>query len=116
MSTLQLSFEECETLLDRLYALCFPKYQSAFTLSQEEEKFSLSLGSNQLAMLHGGLHACTVIEFACPAGVGKTQWCLHTAVRAVLSGESIGWNTSVICIDTETAFRAERIVEIICKR
>nr|XP_027220905.1 DNA repair protein RAD51 homolog 2-like [Penaeus vannamei] len=117
MSTLQLSSEECEALLDRLYASCVPKYQSAFTLSQEEEKFSLSLGSNQLdAMLHGGLHAGTVIEFAGPAGVGKTQWCLHTAVRAVLSGESSGRNTSVIYIDTETAFRAERIVEIICKR
>ncbi|XP_037801245.1 DNA repair protein RAD51 homolog 2-like [Penaeus monodon] len=117
MSALQLSSEECEALLDQLYALCVPKYQSAFTLSQEEEKFSLSLGSNQLdAMLHGGLHAGTVIEFAGPAGVGKTQWCLHTAVRAVLSGESSGRNTSVIYIDTETAFRAERIVEIICKR
>ncbi|XP_042867396.1 DNA repair protein RAD51 homolog 2-like [Penaeus japonicus] len=117
MSTLQLSSDECEALLDRLYESCVPKYQSAFTLSQEEEKFSLSLGSKQLdAMLHGGLHAGTVIEFAGPAGVGKTQWCLHTAVRSVLSKESGGRNTSVIYIDTETAFRPERIVEIICKR
>ncbi|KAK7074354.1 DNA repair protein RAD51 [Halocaridina rubra] len=114
MEMLHLSSEECNTFMNLLYSLCIPPQLSAFGMLEEEERGCVKLGSHQLdAMLHGGLPACSITEFAGPAGVGKTQWCLHSAVRAVVQEACGGRNASVIYIDTEMAFRPERVVEIL---
>lgn len=117
MTLLHMSADECRGFMDHLFTLCVPKHMTALDLSQEEERNSIGLGKNVLdTMLHGGLHAGTLTEFAGPSGVGKTQWCLYIAVLTVMAKGDGTHSTSAIYIDTETAFRPERIVEIISSK
>ena len=62
------------------------------------------------ALLGGGLLASTLTEVAGPPGCGKTQMCTMLAAQAVLPRELGGLGGSVIYIDTEGAFSAERCV------
>ncbi|KAG7160247.1 DNA repair protein RAD51-like 4 [Homarus americanus] len=93
------------------------KTVKAFDLSQDEDKNSFRLGNTVLdTLLHGGLQSGTLTEFAGSAGAGKTQWCLYLAVLAVTPKKHRSRNITAIYIDTESAFRPERIVEIISSK
>ncbi|XP_049612012.1 DNA repair protein RAD51 homolog 2 [Syngnathus scovelli] len=63
-------------------------------------------------VLRGGLPCGTITEITGPSGCGKTQFCLMLSVVATLPKELGGLDRSVIYIDTESAFSAERLVEI----
>nr|XP_054759129.1 DNA repair protein RAD51 homolog 2-like [Lytechinus pictus] len=63
-------------------------------------------------LLHGGLLSGTITEIAGPPGCGKTQLCMMLSVLATLPVGMGGLNGSVMYIDTESAFSAERLVEI----
>lgn len=114
MTLLHMSADECKAFMDKLFDVCVPQHVTAFDLSEEEKNGSYWLGNHALdTMLHGGLHAGSITEFAGPSGVGKTQWCLYIAILSVLAKKKSNCNITVMYIDTETAFRPERIVEII---
>ncbi|XP_025104918.1 DNA repair protein RAD51 homolog 2-like isoform X2 [Pomacea canaliculata] len=63
-------------------------------------------------VLHGGFPSGTITEIAGPSGCGKTQFCLTLAVLATLPVSNGGCGGTVLFIDTEGAFSAERLVEI----
>ncbi|XP_071497636.1 DNA repair protein RAD51 homolog 2-like [Diadema antillarum] len=63
-------------------------------------------------LLQGGLISGTITEIAGPPGCGKTQFCLMLSVLATLPQTLGGLNGAVMYIDTESAFSAERLVEI----
>lgn len=63
-------------------------------------------------LLHGGLPCGTVTEIAGPPGCGKTQFCIMFSVLSTLPPTMGGINGGVAYIDTESAFSAERLVEI----
>nr|XP_045582128.1 DNA repair protein RAD51 homolog 2-like isoform X2 [Procambarus clarkii] len=117
MTLLNMSADECKLFMDKLFNVCIPKHVTAFDLSEEERKGSYWLGTDTLdSMLHGGLHAGSLTEFAGPSGVGKTQWCLYIAILTVIAKRDSSNNITTMYIDTETAFRPERIVEIISNK
>ncbi|MPC12365.1 DNA repair protein RAD51 2 [Portunus trituberculatus] len=50
-----------------------------------------------------------------PPGVGKTQWCLYITTKLLTAARG-GVHPSAIYIDTESAVRPERIVEMMTNR
>ena len=62
--------------------------------------------------LKGGFICGTISEIVGPPGVGKSQFCLSTAVDTILCDSSAG----VVYIDTEGAFSATRLCEIYKQR
>ncbi|XP_030855260.1 DNA repair protein RAD51 homolog 2 isoform X1 [Strongylocentrotus purpuratus] len=63
-------------------------------------------------LLQGGLLSGTITEIAGPPGCGKTQFCMMLSVLATLPVGMGGLNGSVMYLDTESAFSAERMVEM----
>ncbi|XP_051885583.1 DNA repair protein RAD51 homolog 2 isoform X2 [Pristis pectinata] len=63
-------------------------------------------------VLHGGLACGTLTEVTGPSGCGKTQFCIMLSVLATLPISKGGLDGTVVYIDTESAFSAERLVEI----
>eukprot|EP00038_Savillea_parva_P028934 m.67844 g.67844 ORF g.67844 m.67844 type:complete len:436 (+) comp8472_c0_seq2:61-1368(+) len=64
------------------------------------------------AALRGGVLAGTVTEIGGPPGAGKTQFCTMMAVQGALPQRAGGLGGTVVFIDTEGAFTAERFVEM----
>ncbi|XP_056021059.1 DNA repair protein RAD51 homolog 2-like isoform X2 [Ostrea edulis] len=54
----------------------------------------------------------TVTEIAGPSGCGKTQFCIMLSVQATLPRHRGGLDGNVLFIDTESAFSAERLLEV----
>ncbi|XP_063418646.1 DNA repair protein RAD51 homolog 2-like isoform X1 [Mytilus trossulus] len=63
-------------------------------------------------VLHGGIPMGTVTEIAGPSGCGKTQFCVMLSVVATLPANMGGLDGCVMYIDTESAFSAERLVQV----
>lgn len=63
------------------------------------------------AALHGGLPSGSVTELVGASGVGKTQFCMSLAARAVFTCEGPA-RGAVAYIDTENKFSATRLGEI----
>lgn len=66
--------------------------------------------------LHGGLPSKSVTEVVGPPGAGKTQFCHMMAILASLPLEMGGLAGSVVYLDTEGSFSAERLVEMACNK
>ncbi|XP_053137800.1 DNA repair protein RAD51 homolog 2 isoform X2 [Hemicordylus capensis] len=62
--------------------------------------------------LHGGIACGCLTELTGPSGCGKTQFCIMMSMLATLPTSMGGLDGSVIYIDTESAFSAERLLEI----
>ncbi|XP_078452193.1 DNA repair protein RAD51 homolog 2 isoform X2 [Lampetra planeri] len=62
--------------------------------------------------LQGGIPCGSITEVAGPSGCGKTQFCMMLSALATLPASLGGLDGGVIYIDTESAFSAERLVEI----
>ncbi|CAL4100965.1 unnamed protein product, partial [Meganyctiphanes norvegica] len=117
MSTLGISHLQYAQLQKQLLQFCLPKCITAYDLLQSSVDYRLSFGHKQLdSLLHGGLQPGSITEFTGPAGVGKTQWCMYSAVRTVVDHFKTNSTSSVVYIDTETAFRPERVVEILSSK
>ncbi|XP_063145871.1 DNA repair protein RAD51 homolog 2 [Candoia aspera] len=63
-------------------------------------------------ILHGGIACGSLTEITGPSGCGKTQFCIMMSLLATLPTNMGGLDGAVIYIDTESAFTAERLIEI----
>ncbi|XP_054106919.1 DNA repair protein RAD51 homolog 2-like [Callithrix jacchus] len=84
--------------------------------AQRSADFSPAFFSTTLSALDEALHAgvaCgSLTEITGPPGCGKTQFCIMMSILATLSTNMGGLEGAVVYIDTESAFSAERLVEI----
>ena len=79
--------------------------------------FKISTGSSTVdELLGGGIESRAITEFFAMNGVGKTQICLATAIQTTLPVEQGGLDGNVLYIDTEGAYRPNRIRQICAAR
>ncbi|XP_033632395.1 DNA repair protein RAD51 homolog 2-like [Asterias rubens] len=96
---------------------CLPRRTTALSMltrtNEDECPAFFQTSLRQLDdVLHGGLPAGTITEIAGPPGCGKTQFCIMLALLATLPRAMGGLDGAVAYIDTESAFTAERLVEV----
>ncbi|XP_070569433.1 DNA repair protein RAD51 homolog 2-like isoform X2 [Ptychodera flava] len=91
---------------------CCPQAQSASELSKKGASFFATSFQQLDRVLHGGLPMSSLTEIAGPPGCGKTQTSILLCVMAALPISLGGLDSSVIYIDTESAFSAQRLVEV----
>ncbi|XP_061785366.1 DNA repair protein RAD51 homolog 2 isoform X4 [Nerophis lumbriciformis] len=108
-----LSYQDALEMLVSVSRVIAPSPITALELwkRHSDSCFSTSLPALD-KVLRGGLPCGNITEVAGPSGCGKTQFCLMLSVLATLPKELGGLDRSVIYIDTESAFSAERLVEI----
>ncbi|XP_071370947.1 DNA repair protein RAD51 homolog 2 isoform X3 [Centroberyx affinis] len=113
MWTAGLSYQKALMLLQSVSKTIAPSVTRVLDLWKQnpESFFSTSLPALD-KLLRGGLPCGTITEVTGPSGCGKTQMCLMLSVLATLPRSMGGLDSSVIYIDTESAFSAERLVEI----
>lgn len=85
-----------------------------FTNGINKRSETISFGSKNLNNLLGGqgIHTGVITELFGESNAGKTQLCHTLCVMVQLSRSKGGLNGSVIYIDTESSFTAERISSI----
>uniref|UniRef100_A0A673HGM8 DNA repair protein RAD51 homolog 2-like n=1 Tax=Sinocyclocheilus rhinocerous TaxID=307959 RepID=A0A673HGM8_9TELE len=66
----------------------------------------------QVSSVAAGCFSCPRGEVTVPSGCGKTQLCIMLSVLATLPRSMGGLDSGVIFIDTESAFSAERLIEM----
>lgn len=83
------------------------EFKSAVDLEQEiDSKPRLKTGIEDFdEELHGGFETGSLIEFYGKAGGGKTQMCLHMAVRSLLPLEDGGLEGRVLWLDSERSMK-----------
>ncbi|KQK85299.1 DNA repair protein RAD51 2 [Amazona aestiva] len=111
------SYYDVQKLLCKVSRACAPKMQTAYemklrkSVSPSSAFLSTTLHSLD-KVLHGGVPCGSLTEITGPPGCGKTQFCIMTSVLATLPVSMGGLDGAVIYIDTESAFSAERLIEI----
>ncbi|XP_064514426.1 DNA repair protein RAD51 homolog 2 isoform X2 [Pseudopipra pipra] len=111
------SYYEVQKLLCKVSRACAPKMQTAYemklrkSVSPSSAFLSTTLHSLD-RVLHGGVPCGSLTEITSPPGCGKTQFCIMLSVLATLPLSMGGLDGAVIYIDTESAFSAERLIEI----
>ncbi|XP_065492102.1 DNA repair protein RAD51 homolog 2 [Caloenas nicobarica] len=111
------SYYDVQKLLCKVSRACAPKMQTAYEMKLKK---SVSPSSAFLSttlhsldkVLHGGVPCGSLTEITSPPGCGKTQFCIMMSVLATLPVSMGGLDGAVIYIDTESAFSAERLIEI----
>jgi len=74
----------------------------------------LSTGSKAFdELIGGGLSSKSIVEIYGKSESSNTQLCFQLAVNATLPEEKGGLDSDVIIIDTENAFRPERIIQMV---
>ncbi|XP_025951509.1 DNA repair protein RAD51 homolog 2 isoform X4 [Dromaius novaehollandiae] len=111
------SYGNVQKLLCKVSLACAPKMQTAYEMKVRRavnpSSAFLSTSLHGLdKVLHGGVPCGSLTEITSPPGCGKTQFCIMMSVLATLPISMGGLNGAVIYIDTESAFSAERLVEI----
>ncbi|MGH0175098.1 UNVERIFIED_CONTAM: hypothetical protein FKN15_069643 [Acipenser sinensis] len=115
------SYQQVQTLLHTVSLACAPTMVTALELRDRRSHafFPTSLRGLD-AVLHGGLASGTLTEITGPSACGKSQFCMMLSVLATLPRTMGGLDSSVLYIDTESAFCAERLgaleEEIISKK
>ncbi|XP_064280344.1 DNA repair protein RAD51 homolog 2 isoform X7 [Passer domesticus] len=115
------SYYEVQKLLCKVSRACAPKMQTAYEmkLRKSVNPSSAFLSSTLHGLdrvLHGGVPCGSLTEITSPPGCGKTQFCIMLSVLATLPVSMGGLDGAVIYIDTESAFSAERLIEIAANR
>ncbi|KAL9850919.1 LOW QUALITY PROTEIN: DNA repair protein RAD51 homolog 2 [Geothlypis trichas] len=115
------SYYEVQKLLRKVSRACAPKMQTAYEMklrkSVNPSSAFLSTTLHGLdRVLHGGVPCGSLTEITSPPGCGKTQFCIMLSVLATLPVSMGGLDGAVIYIDTESAFSAERLIEIAANR
>ncbi|XP_015720315.1 DNA repair protein RAD51 homolog 2 [Coturnix japonica] len=111
------SYRNVQKLLRKVSLACAPKMQTAYEMKVRRSVnpsaafLPTSLHSLDKA-LHGGIPCGSLTELTGPPGCGKTQFCITMSVLATLPVSMGGLDGAVIYIDTESAFSAERLIEI----
>ncbi|XP_067152673.1 DNA repair protein RAD51 homolog 2 isoform X7 [Apteryx mantelli] len=111
------SYRNVQKLLCKVSLACAPKMQTAYEMKVRRavnpSSAFLSTSLHGLdKVLHGGVPCGSLTEITSPPGCGKTQFCIMMSVLATLPVSMGGLDGAVIYIDTESAFSAERLVEI----
>ncbi|XP_071600554.1 DNA repair protein RAD51 homolog 2 isoform X2 [Heliangelus exortis] len=111
------SYYDVQKLLCKVSQACAPKMQTAYEMklrkSVNPSSAFLSTTLHSLdKVLHGGVPCGSLTEITSPPGCGKTQFCIMVSVLATLPVSMGGLDGAVIYIDTESAFSAERLIEI----
>ncbi|XP_035183859.1 DNA repair protein RAD51 homolog 2 isoform X2 [Oxyura jamaicensis] len=111
------SYRNVQKLICQVSLACAPKMQTAYEMkvrrSVNPSSAFLSTTLHSLdKVLHGGVPCGSLTEITSPPGCGKTQFCIMMSVLATLPVSMGGLNGAVVYIDTESAFSAERLVEI----
>ncbi|XP_038621365.1 DNA repair protein RAD51 homolog 2 [Tachyglossus aculeatus] len=111
------SYPKVRELLHVVSRACAPKMQTAYGMKMERTSdpspaFLPTTLSSLDEALRGGLACGSLTEVTGPAGCGKTQFCMMMSVLATLPTHLGGLEGTVVYIDTESAFSAERLVEI----
>ncbi|XP_073923819.1 DNA repair protein RAD51 homolog 2 isoform X2 [Castor canadensis] len=95
---------------------CAPQMQTAYGIKIQKSVLSPAFLSTTLSALdealHGGVACGSLTEITGPPGCGKTQFCIMMSVLATLPTDMGGLGGAVVYIDTESAFSAERLIEI----
>nr|XP_023402062.1 DNA repair protein RAD51 homolog 2 isoform X3 [Loxodonta africana] len=117
MKVTGLSYGGVHELLCMVSRACAPQMQTAFRMkTQRSADLSPAFLSTTLSALdealHGGVACGSLTEITGPPGCGKTQFCIMMSVLATLPTNMGGLEGAVAYIDTESAFSAERLVEI----
>ncbi|XP_069887573.1 DNA repair protein RAD51 homolog 2 isoform X2 [Dipodomys merriami] len=112
-----LSYRGVQELLCLVSRACAPLMQTAYGIKiQKSANLSSAFLSTTLAALdealHGGVACGSLTEITGPPGCGKTQFCIMMSVLATLPTNMGGLEGAVVYIDTESAFSAERLIEI----
>ncbi|NXQ34768.1 RA51B protein, partial [Alaudala cheleensis] len=115
------SYYEVQKLLCKVSRACAPKMQTAYEMKMRKSvnpsSAFLSTTLHSLdRVLHGGVPCGSLTEITSPPGCGKTQFCIMLSVLATLPVSMGGLDGAVIYIDTESAFSAERLIEIAANR
>ncbi|XP_061285202.1 DNA repair protein RAD51 homolog 2 isoform X4 [Bos javanicus] len=112
-----LSYQGVHELLCLVSRACAPQMQTAYEIkTQRCAAHSSAFLSTTLSALdealHGGVACGSLTEITGPPGCGKTQFCIMMSILATLPTNMGGLEGAVVYIDTESAFSAERLVEI----
>ncbi|XP_042637081.1 DNA repair protein RAD51 homolog 2 [Orycteropus afer afer] len=117
MKVAGLSYPGVHELLRVVSRACAPQMQTAYGMKTQRSSdllppfLSTTLSALDEA-LHGGVACGSLTEITGPPGCGKTQFCIMMSVLATLPTNMGGLEGAVAYIDTESAFSAERLVEI----
>ncbi|XP_078089626.1 DNA repair protein RAD51 homolog 2 isoform X2 [Mustelus asterias] len=111
------NIQKVSALAKTVSRACAPKMVTALEMkvercSQPSTAFFPTSLTELDKVLHGGLACGTLTEVTGPSGCGKTQFCMMLSVLATLPISMGGLDGAVIYIDTESAFSAERLIEI----
>uniref|UniRef100_A0A8D1QF89 RAD51 paralog B n=1 Tax=Sus scrofa TaxID=9823 RepID=A0A8D1QF89_PIG len=112
-----LSYQGVHDLLCLVSRACAPPMQTAYEIKTQRSAvpspafLSTTLSALDEA-LHGGVACGSLTEITGPPGCGKTQFCIMMSILATLPIDMGGLEGAVVYIDTESAFSAERLVEM----
>lgn len=116
MKVTGLSYRGVHELLHTVSRACAPQMQTAYEIKTQRSDLSPGFLATTLSALdealHGGVACGSLTEITGPPGCGKTQFCIMMSVLATLPTNMGGLEGAVVYIDTESAFTAERLVEI----
>ncbi|XP_049626409.1 DNA repair protein RAD51 homolog 2 [Suncus etruscus] len=116
MKMVGLSYQGARELLHVVSRACAPRMKTAYELKTQSSALSPAFLPTTLSALdealHGGVACGSLTEITGPPGCGKTQFCMMMSVVATLPTGLGGLDGAVAYIDTESAFSAERLIEI----
>ncbi|XP_013927971.1 PREDICTED: DNA repair protein RAD51 homolog 2 [Thamnophis sirtalis] len=111
------SYWNVQKLFRTVSQSCAPKMQTAYEMKMKRKNnpstaFLATTLEELDKILHGGIACGNLTEITGPSGCGKTQFCIMMSLLATMPTKTGGLDGAVIYIDTESAFTAERLVEI----
>ncbi|XP_069063790.1 DNA repair protein RAD51 homolog 2 [Pleurodeles waltl] len=117
MKVTGLSPQNVGKLIITVSKACAPKMRTAYEMNttRASNPYSAFLSTNLDLLdkvLRGGVTCGTLTELTGPSGCGKTQFCIMMSIIATLPTSMGGLDGAVIYVDTESAFSAERLVEM----
>ncbi|EHB10451.1 DNA repair protein RAD51-like protein 2 [Heterocephalus glaber] len=116
MKVTGLSYQGVHELLCMVSRACAPQMQMAYGIKTQRSANCLaaflSMTLSTLDEAHGGVACGSLTEITGPPGCGKTQFCIMMSVLATLPTSMGGLEGTVVYTDTESAFSAERLIEI----
>ncbi|XP_054827771.1 DNA repair protein RAD51 homolog 2 isoform X2 [Eublepharis macularius] len=111
------SYQNVQKFLHTVSQSCAPRMQTVYEMKIKRaiDPTSAFLPTTLEALdkiLHGGIACGSLTEVTGPSGCGKTQFCIMLSLLTTLPSSMGGLDGAVIYIDTESAFSAERLIEM----
>ncbi|XP_062974915.1 DNA repair protein RAD51 homolog 2 isoform X2 [Elgaria multicarinata webbii] len=111
------SYWNVQKLVRTVSQSCAPRMQTVYEMKMKRtinpsSAFLPTTLEDLDKILHGGIACGSLTEITGPSGCGKTQFCIMMSLLATLPSSMGGLDGAVIYIDTESAFSAERLIEI----